>query len=151
MWSARTSHPDGEDRRAVHADAVAGLAVVLATGSGADLSDGVALAWSRFPGVSGIDPVPGVVLHRRVRLTAADQGQGATCLDHAGRTSQNRGVLRGIWKAEDKRQKDKRQNVERTKEGSEDWQECEIDWLVFQGLIKAAVLWSLFHSGTWSR
>lgn len=73
----------------MHADAVAGLAVVLAAGSGADLSDGVALARSRFPGVSGIDPVPGVVLHLRVRLTAAGQGQGAACLDHTGRTSQN--------------------------------------------------------------
>lgn len=80
----------------MHADAVSSLAVVLATGSGADLSDSVALARSRFPGISGIDPVPSVVLHRRVRLTAAGQGQGTACLDHAGRTSQNRGVLRGI-------------------------------------------------------
>lgn len=75
MYSrARTSHPDGEDWRAVHADAVACLAVVLATGPGADLSNGVALARSRFPGVSRIDPVPGVVLHRRVCLATADQG-----------------------------------------------------------------------------
>ena len=39
-----TSHSHGENRRAVGADSVAGLAVVLAAGSGADLSDGVARA-----------------------------------------------------------------------------------------------------------
>lgn len=71
----------------MHTDAVAGLAVVLSAGSGADLSDGIALARSGFPGVSGIDPMPGVVLYRRVRLTEAGQGQGDAHLDHAGRTS----------------------------------------------------------------
>lgn len=80
----------------MYTDAVASHAVVLAAGLGADLSNGVALARSGFPGISAIDPVPGVVLHRRVRLTAAGQGQGTACLDHAGWTSQNRGVFRGI-------------------------------------------------------
>lgn len=129
MWSARTSHPDGEYRGAVYADAVAGLAVVLAAGSGADLSDGVALARSRFPGVSGIDPVPGVVLHRRVRLTAAGQGQGAACLDHAGRMSQNRGVLGGIWRTEDKTQRG--QKTRRRKDKREKWGLAGAkDWLI---------------------
>lgn len=67
------------------ADTVAGLTVVLAAGSGADLSDGVAGARSGFPGVSRIDPVPGVVLHCRVGLAAAGQGQRATRVDHVGR------------------------------------------------------------------
>lgn len=75
------------------ADTVAGLAVVLAAGSGADLSDGVAGARSGFPGVSGIDPVPGVVLHCWVRLAAARQGQRAARVDHIGRKRPDRGVL----------------------------------------------------------
>lgn len=127
MWHARTSHPDGKDWGAVHADAVAGLAVVLAAGTSADLSNGVALAWSRFPGISGIDSVPGVVLHRWVRLTAAGQGQGAACLDHAGRKRQNWCVLRGIWKTKDKMKKEP--ETERERERREGWQKRLIDWL----------------------
>lgn len=80
----------------MRSDAVAGLAVVLPAGSGADLRDGVAGTRSSFPGVSRIDPVPGVVLHRRVGLTAAGQRQRAPRVDHGGGTSQHRGVFGGV-------------------------------------------------------
>ncbi len=93
---ALTSNFHRQSRGAVCSDAVAGLAVVLAAGSSADISKGVAGTRSSFPGVSRIDPVPGVVLHRRIGLTDAGQRQRAARFDHSGRPSQHRGVFGGI-------------------------------------------------------
>lgn len=85
------------------ADTVACLAVVLAALPGADLSEGVAGARSRYPGVSRIDPEPRVVVHRRVGLAAAGQSQRTARIDHTGGLSKYRRVLRGIWEREEKR------------------------------------------------
>lgn len=96
LCSAPTSNFDSENRGAVHSDAVAGLTVVLPAGSKADLRNDVAGTRSSFPGVSRIDPVPGVVLHCRIGLTAAGQRQRAARVDHGGGTSQHGGVFGGV-------------------------------------------------------